>query len=203
MDELINPAVVARLRAAVAQVAPQVETSALRAAEESVVGRRLRDRVDLVRDALLHDLPEDFATTERIAHALLEVPEFAGWVIWPASEWVVRRALDGGSPADLDPAMALLARFTVGLTGEFAVRDLLIAHPERTLRTMESWTGHPNEHVRRLASEGSRSHLPWARRVPWLIAHPEVTRAILDGLYRDSSEYVRRSVANHLNDLSR
>jgi len=62
---------------------------------------------------------------------------------------------------------------------------------------------HPNEHVRRLASEGSRACLPWARRVPWLIEHPGATLGILDGLYRDSAEYVRRSVANHLNDLSR
>jgi 3-methyladenine DNA glycosylase AlkC len=65
------------------------------------------------------------------------------------------------------------------------------------------WTGHPDEHVRRLASEGTRARLPWAKRVPGLIERPDVTRPILEALRRDESEYVRRSVANHLNDLSR
>ncbi|RBY87695.1 hypothetical protein DQ241_10440 [Blastococcus sp. TF02A-30] len=91
----------------------------------------------------------------------------------------------------------------MGLTGEFAVRHLLNARPERGLRIMRTWTAHDSEHVRRLATEGSRAYLPWARRVPWLLAHPRATRSILDATYRDPAEYVRRSVANHLNDLSR
>ena len=57
--------------------------------------------------------------------------------------------------------------------------------------------------MRRLASEGTRPYLPWSVRVPGIVAAPGVTVPVLDALYRDPSEYVRRSVANHLNDLSR
>lgn len=203
MDELISPSVVRQLRALVQQFDASRALDSLVLAERSVVDVRLRERVNTVRDALLADLPPDFATTEQMVRALLEQPEFVGWMIWPASEWVTTRALAGNSPADFDAAMALLAGVTVRLSAEFAVRDLLVARPERGLQIMRTWTDEPNEHVRRLASERSRAYLPWGRRVPWLIDHPNATVAILDGLHRDDSEYVRRSVANHLNDLSR
>ncbi|WP_245866506.1 hypothetical protein [Diaminobutyricimonas aerilata] len=203
MDELISPAIVAQLRAALKNVAPTVDLAALARAEEAVCGARLRQRVDLVRDALRSDLPAEFPAVERIALDLLEEPRFAGWMIWPTTELVTSRALETGSTTDFDAAMALLARLTVGLTGEFAIRDMLIARPERALDIMRSWTGHENEQVRRLATEGSRAYLPWAKRVPWLLVNPRATRPILDATYRDPAEYVRRSVANHLNDLSR
>ncbi len=203
MDELIDPAVVGRLRAALSAVAPTLDLSALAQAESSVGGRRLRQGVDLVRDAMLSDLPGGFAAVERIVLDALDEPRFAGWLIWPTTEVVAARALETGAAEDFDAAMALLARLTVGLTGEFAIRDLLIARPERGLAIMQTWTGHDNEHVRRLATEGSRAYLPWAKRVPWLLAHPGATRGILDATYRDPSDYVRRSAANHLNDLSR
>ena len=203
MDELISPDVVARLRAAVAAVAPAGDLPALHEAEGAVRGVRLRERVDIVRDALLSDVPAGFPAAERLVLDVLAEPGFAGWMIWPTTEFVASRALATGSTQNFDAAMALLARLTVGLTGEFAVRDLLNARPERGLRIMQAWTEHDSEHVRRLATEGSRAYLPWARRVPWLIAHPRATRGILDATYRDPAEYVRRSVANHLNDLSR
>jgi 3-methyladenine DNA glycosylase AlkC len=159
--------------------------------------------VDIVRDALLSDLPAGFAAAEQIVLGMLDDPRFDGWMVWPATELVVARALETGSVKDYDRAMALLARLTVRLTGEFAVRDLLVARPERGLALMRTLAEHDDEHVRRFASEGSRAYLPWAKRVPWLLSHARATRGILDAIYRDPAEYVRRSVANHLNDLSR
>ncbi|WP_064972450.1 hypothetical protein [Modestobacter sp. KNN46-3] len=203
MDELISPVVVARLRAALAAVAPSSDFPALVEAEGAVRDVRLRKRVDVVRDALLSDVPAGFAAAERVVLDVVDEPRFGGWMIWPTTEFIASRALETGSTRDFDAAMALLARLTVGLTGEFAVRELLNARPERGLRIMQTWTGHDSEHVRRLATEGSRAYLPWAKRVPWLLGHPRATRAILDATYRDPAEYVRRSVANHLNDLSR
>jgi 3-methyladenine DNA glycosylase AlkC len=203
MDELISSAVVSQMRAAVSAVAPAVELPSLTLAERAVEGERLRRRVDIVRDALLADLPAGFSATERIVTDLLDEPNFTGWMIWPATELVTSRALESGSTPDFDAAMALLARLTPRLTSEFAVRDLLIARPERAVAIMQTWTAHDDEHVRRFATEGSRAFLPWAKRVPWLVAHPRATRAILDATYRDPAEYVRRSVSNHLNDLSR
>ncbi|MDQ0674278.1 3-methyladenine DNA glycosylase AlkC [Pseudarthrobacter siccitolerans] len=89
------------------------------------------------------------------------------------------------------------------MTGEFAIRRLLAKDPDRALEAIRELTADPDEHVRRLASGGTRPYLPWAVRVPVLVERPEATLPILDALYRDSSEYVRRSVANHLNDLAR
>ena len=203
MDELIDSSVVGELHHALQVVAPTLELPALAQARHAVSEKRLRQRVDIVRDALLADLPGGFSAAHDIVSDVSAIPRFAGWVIWPVTEFAVARALESGSTGDFDGAMALLARLTVGLTGEFAIRDLLIARPERALQTMGSWTSHDDEHVRRLASEGSRSFLPWAKRVPWLIAHPDATRGILDATYRDPADYVRRSAANHLNDLSR
>lgn len=203
IDELVNRAVVARLHDLLREVAPTLDFTALTSAESAIAGSRLRGRVDIVRDALLHDVPTGFPAAESMVLDALLLPEFTGWMIWPTSEFVTARALESGSTADFDAAMTLLAQLTVRLTGEFAVRDLLNARPERALAVMRTWTGDENEHVRRLATEGSRAFLPWAKRVPWLITHPAGTRAIIDSMYRDPAEYVRRSVANHLNDLSR
>jgi 3-methyladenine DNA glycosylase AlkC len=97
----------------------------------------------------------------------------------------------------------LLAQLTPRLTGEFAIRRFLAADLDRALVDIRPWTLSEDEHVRRLASEGTRPFLPWAIRVGALTASPEMTVPILDALRRDPSEYVRRSVANHLNDLSR
>ncbi len=66
-----------------------------------------------------------------------------------------------------------------------------------------TWTASGDEHVRRLASEGTRPFLPWAKRCGDPGPTPRSTLPILDALCNDASEYVRRSVANHLNDLSR
>lgn len=203
MDELINPTVIGELARSLEDAAPGFEARALRGATKTVIGRRLRDRVDAVRDAILEDASDEFSEFERSIRAALDQPHFTGWMIWPVTEAVSTRALVGRSTSDFDSGMDLLASLTPRLTSEFAVRDLLNARPERALARMAAWSRDENEHVRRLATEGSRAYLPWARRVPWLIENPRATRAILDATYRDPSEYVRRSVANHLNDLSR
>ena len=94
MDELINPGVIGKLRSSLKTVEPTLELSTLTQASATLDGMRLRDRVDLVRDALLTDLPQGFPATERIVDGVLSVPEFAGWMIWPATELVTARALE-------------------------------------------------------------------------------------------------------------
>ena len=68
---------------------------------------------------------------------------------------------------------------------------------------MEQWSKHENEHVRRLASEGCRPRLPWAISLPPFKQNPSTILPILENLKRDPSLYVRRSVANNLNDISK
>lgn len=102
-----------------------------------------------------------------------------------------------------DDSMAALEYFTRFSSGEFAIREFLRQDLTRTLAVMERWSREPNEHVRRLASEGSRPRLPWSFRLESLIADPAPVAPILENLKADPSLYVRKSVANHLNDISK
>jgi len=86
---------------------------------------------------------------------------------------------------------------------EFAIRPFLLKYGEEMLQQMEKWSLHPNHHVRRLATEGSRPRLPWAMAIPSLKKNPNPILPLLENLKNDSSEYVRRSVANNLNDIAK
>jgi len=98
------------------------------------------------------------------------------------------------------PALAEVTRYG---SAEFAIREFLLADPDATLATMRQWSRDANEHVRRLACEGARPRLPWGKRLKAFIENPRPTRQILETLRDDPSRYVRKSVANHLNDISK
>lgn len=202
-DELLNAASVNGLARVLTKAAPGLGLTAVRRSAKELDDKSLRERSDFVRDALLSDLPADYDNFDTIVRATLPDPKFSGWMIWPVTETASRLALDDGGPAAFDAALALLADLTPRLTAEFGIRPLLEADLDRALAIVLSWTTHPDDHVRRLASEGTRPLLPWAKRVRAIVARPTSTVPILHALYRDESEYVRRSVANHLNDISR
>jgi len=211
MNELINRQGVETLARILAEAAPGTDWPHVSAAAAHLDELSLRGRTDAVSRALLADvrqLPDPgYPTAARTFRSALSGAGFTGWILWPVSEAAVTLALEPGSGSDpgrdFDDCLALLAELTPRLTGEFAIRRLLAADVERSLQAVQAWTGHPDEHVRRLASEGTRPYLPWAVRVPAIVLHPEGTIPVLDALYRDPSEYVRRSVANHLNDVAR
>ncbi|MBM7443022.1 DNA alkylation repair protein [Streptomyces sp. HB132] len=204
-DELISLHTVQSLTRAIRAAAPDADLAALRAAARQIGPLPLRQRADLLRDALLTDVPGDYATlAHTVRTARDKAPDFTGWLIWPVTGAVATRAVQEGGTAAFDDAMALLASLTGRLSSEFAIRTLLRHDLDRALRTIVGdWTGSAEVDVRRLASEGTRPYLPWAVRIPQILARPGATVPVLDALYRDESEYVRRSVANHLNDLSR
>jgi len=183
--------------AAVRSLAKILDAPTIRAVR--LTGASFSERGRLVRDALLADLPTAYGSFERAIRKAMRDPQFTGWMIWPVTEAVAVRAV----PAAFDKGLALVADLTSRLTGEFALRTFLDADLDRTLATARQWTESPDEHVRRLASEGTRPRLPWARRVAAVLDDPQSTVPILDALHRDPSPYVRRSVANHLNDISR
>ncbi|OYD68260.1 DNA alkylation repair protein [Rhodococcus sp. OK302] len=200
-DELLGTAVVADLARCLERATGRKRLDGVRGSAAGFEGLSLSERTRVVRDAMLNELPDDYSAFAQIIRAALAEDAFTGWMIWPVTEAVAVSATQ--DPERFDDGMALLAELTCRLTGEFAIRTFLDANLERALEIVLGWTDHEDEHVRRLASEGTRTRLPWARRVKALTAQPESTIPILDALYRDESEYVRRSVANHLNDLSR
>lgn len=203
-DELISDVTAQQLLRAIETAAPRAELVALRAASRGLAPLGLRERADLLRDALLVDLPGDYAELARIVRAARDgSPAFHGWLIWPVTSAVATKAVADATVAAFDDAMRLLAELTGRLTSEFAIRTLLRHDLDRALERVLEWTASDDVDVRRLASEGTRPYLPWSTRVPALLARPGITVPVLDALYRDDAEYVRRSVANHLNDLSR
>lgn len=202
-DEFIGRRSVDALREELSVAAPSVEWLALGAVHASLDGHALKARSDLVADALVTDLGGDYAPAAAVYRSALASDGFAGWTIWPVTESVVTLALADASSHAFDDALSLLAELTPRLTSEFAVRRLLIADPDRSLEAARGWAESEDEHVRRLASEGTRPYLPWAVRVPSLIARSRDVLPILELLRDDPAEYVRRSVANHLNDIAR
>lgn len=104
---------------------------------------------------------------------------------------------------EFDFSLEALRFFTVFGSAEFAVRPFLQADQTRALKILHAWAGDPDENVRRLASEGCRPRLPWGMRLNALVRDPRPTLGILEALKNDPSLFVRRSVANHLNDITK
>jgi 3-methyladenine DNA glycosylase AlkC len=100
-------------------------------------------------------------------------------------------------------SMQALERFTSKSSAEFAVRPFLLREPERMMTQMLLWSKDSNEHVRRLASEGCRPRLPWGQALPMFKRDPAPVLPVLEQLKADSSLYVRKSVANNLNDIAK
>ncbi|MDQ7747237.1 DNA alkylation repair protein [Hydrogenophaga pseudoflava] len=121
-----------------------------------------------------------------------------GWVVWSLAEFVARRGMD-----DLPRALACLHALTQRFSAEFAIRPFIQRHPNAVFATLAQWVHDPSAHVRRLVSEGSRPRLPWGLRLQALVADPSPSLPLLRALQDDASAYVRRSVANHLNDIAK
>ena len=157
----------------------------------------LLQRLRRATEALHATLPEDFAKALTILREVapsfgegftaLVLPDFVG--LYGREDFA--RSLD---------ALEFFTRFG---SSEFAVREFLRLDLRRTLRVMEQWSRDENKHVRRLASEGCRPRLPWSFHLRELIADPSPVAPILENLRADSSLYVRKSVANHLNDITK
>ncbi|MDF3822131.1 DNA alkylation repair protein [Leptospira sp. 96542] len=100
-------------------------------------------------------------------------------------------------------SMQALEKTTVFSSAEFAIRFFYLEDFDATVKQMKKWSKHKEAFVRRLASEGSRPHLPWGIGIPKIKQNPEIHLEILETLWDDPDEIVRRSVANHLNDISK
>ncbi|WP_052666827.1 hypothetical protein [Nitriliruptor alkaliphilus] len=159
-------------------------------------GLELKGRIRQVAVALRAALPDEVTEVVAVLDAALRSPSFSGWMVWPVAEL----AGDLG-PDHPELVLPFMARLTHRSSCEFAIRPCLEQHPELTFRHLTAWVADPDEHVRRLVSEGTRPRLPWGTRLRTLQQDPSPSIALLDRLRDDPSEYVRRSVANHLGDV--
>lgn len=165
----------------------------------------LMARARHIATALGDFLPNDPATAIGILQRSLPSTEeltndagISAFILMPYGIFVARHGLE-----HFEPSMQLQYEITKLFTSEFSIRAFIEHDQQRTLERLRIWTDDPNEHVRRLVSEGTRPRLPWAARLPRFQHDPTPVLDLLERLKDDPSTYVRRSVANNLNDISK
>jgi 3-methyladenine DNA glycosylase AlkC len=157
----------------------------------------LMQRLRLMTECLHETLPQDYPKTLSLLRKLAPRID-RGFVTLVLPDYV---SLYGQE--DFASSMEALKFFTPFGSSEFGVRTFLKSDLKRTLKVMETWSRDSDEAVRRLASEGCRPRLPWSFQLEALIADPTPVLPILENLRSDTSLYVRKSVANHLNDITK
>ncbi len=164
---------------------------------ESLEERSLNQRLRYTSVVLKKYMPSDFEKSIDIMHDVIaNSPRGYSALIFPDFVGLYGHA-------DFSVSMDALKYFTQFGSSEFAIREFLKRDFEKTIRVMEKWAVDKNHHVRRLASEGSRPRLPWSFKLDEVIKNPKVTQKILELLKDDQELYVKKSVANHLNDISK
>lgn len=165
----------------------------------------LKGRVAVISDELSNTLPTDYSKALNILLKILgpenetEQGMFTnGYFLMPIAFFVEKYGLQ-----HLELSMHALYEITKRHTSEYAIRPYLECYPDECLKYLNNWLNDSNPHVRRLVSEGTRPRLPWAKRMQAIKGNPANNLALLASLLKDPSFYVRKSVANHLNDLTK
>jgi len=197
---------VTRLSEALFQTCPDFD--GVRFEREALAGLEeleLKERVSHLIEVLHGHLPEDFEAGVAVLRKIPPQWDFgakedplAGFAAWPLIDYVGIHGLDHPQQA-----LSVLKILTPLFSAEFAVRPFLEKHTELTLSTFSEWCGDSDAHVRRLVSEGSRPRLPWGSHLQMFRDDPAPVITLLEELKDDPSDYVRRSVANNLNDISK
>jgi 3-methyladenine DNA glycosylase AlkC len=162
--------------------------------EERALMERLRHATPILRQYL----PQDFRQALDILYQIEPQCHHYGFDCLTFSDYVANYGLD-----DWEASLPALEQFTQHMTCEYAVRPFIIQDQAKMLAQMMQWAEHPNHHVRRLASEGCRPLLPWGIGIPSLKKDATPIIPILEKLKDDPEHFVRLSVANNLNDLSK
>jgi len=169
-------------------------------------GQSFLARQDIFANALLEHLEADYLKSVEYIHKILG-PKLRqdsgmftyGYWLWPFGRWVEQQA--PRHPKHLKHSLNLIYELTQRFTGEFAIRPLLDQHTLPVLKVMNKWSLDSSVHVRRLASEGLRVRLPWAKKLDVFHNHFEDCQEILYNLRRAPEKFVQKSVGNNINDL--
>ena len=162
----------------------------------------LKARTSYIAEAMKTFLPTDF---KKAAPLLVQLTEqlnknkvSGGYAHLFIPEFIEKNGLD-----DEKTALKCIEKVTQFVSCEFAVRPFIRQNPEGLINQLILWSKHTNQHVRRLASEGCRPRLPWASSFIEFKKDPSPILPILENLKADNSLYVKKSVANNLNDISK
>ncbi|MCG7492890.1 hypothetical protein [Thalassobius sp. Cn5-15] len=163
----------------------------------------LKQRQQLIGRVLGDHLPDDLQHCFDIVQTALPAPcdpdlsddDFGDFIFASLGDLIVTRGID--APAI---SLPLVAEVTTRFSMEFALRPFLNRWPQEVFTALNTWVTADHYHLRRLVSEGTRPRLPWGEKVR---INPLRPLPLLDQLHKDPTRFVTRSVANHLNDLSR
>jgi 3-methyladenine DNA glycosylase AlkC len=165
----------------------------------------LKQRISWIREQLKKYLPADYRTAVQVLVKSLPPPnditksdnDFGDFIYAPYNDFVSHY---GRNKKDLTFSLEAINEITQRFSAEDAIRYFINDYPKETLATLLKWSTDPHYHVRRLASEGTRPKLPWSQKINLDVEKPI---PLLDQLFSDSTRFVTRSVANHLNDISK
>jgi 3-methyladenine DNA glycosylase AlkC len=173
--------------------------------EKGVRDKELKARVEVITDELYKLLPADYPKAVSILLKILgpenktEEGMFTkGYFLMPIAKYVEKYGHD-----HFDISMEALYEITKRHTSEYAIRAYLNLDIDRCLQYFKEWDKDRSPHVRRLVSEGTRPRLPWAKKIEPVKNDPINNLDLLKSMMNDSSPYVQKSVANHINDLSK
>ena len=156
----------------------------------------LKTRMRHTTECMHETLPKSYAKAINILKKA--APHVKGFEAMCLPDYVELYGLD-----DWDRSLDAMALFTSYSSSEFAIRPFIVKDPKRAMTFLKELAGNKDPKVRRLASEGCRPRLPWAMALPVFKKDPGPILPILEKLKDDSSESVRNSVANNLNDISK
>ncbi|KMK68046.1 hypothetical protein [Puniceibacterium sp. IMCC21224] len=203
-DQLFNADSIGQMAAEYA-VLPGFDPELFRStALAGMASRGLLERLDFLADCVANQLPQDFPAMAGALEAAMLPPldptrtddDFGKFIHAVPGILAVRHGLEDHRDRALDLIYSATQRFSM----EFYIRPFLNRWPDETLARLDRWVSDDNYHVRRLVSEGTRPRLPWARNIT---LDPLVPLRYLDALHGDPTRYVTRSVANHMNDISK
>ena len=164
--------------------------------------KELKQRMRYIATVLNEHLPgsykEQVSCIIRIIQQLEANGVKAGFEYMFFPDFIEQYGLD-----DLKTSLEAMKTITQFTSCEFAIRPFLLKYPVEVMAQMVKWSGHQHPHVRRFSSEGCRPRLPWAMAIPHLKKDPSDIFPILRNLKADTSLFVRKSVANNLNDIAK
>jgi len=166
-------------------------------------GMELKARMKHTAMALHHFMPSDYEQSVSHLCALIESLKEHGFWQERLEMMFIPNYIEVYGLDHLQTSIKGMEIATQYVSCEFAIRPFLNKYPDEMITQMILWSRHENDRVRRLSSEGCRPRLPWGLAVPVLKKDPRPILPILESLKQDSSESVRRSVANNLNDISK
>lgn len=193
-----NEALVKRLADSLKKSYPEFNVKSFMQVAHKLPAFEMKPRVHLIRDAMKAELPDDYLQAVAILLKSADVGNLKGFDLWPYTEFIQQHGLE-----HVEESLNALYHLTSRFTAEFAVRPFLVQHPKKTFATLKKWSTDKNEHVRRWTSEGTRPRLPWGLKLHASIVDPKPGLEILEKLKFDDSLYVRKSIANHLNDIAK